>query len=280
MKRLLHLLTLCALLLAPAAHGPAWAQGGDAEALMKKSGLWQQLDSLAPQVRAGMLAAMDKAGARPSAEEQQRLGQAVDESYAAARLRGVAGGVIAQGLEPRHLNVLNRWYDGALGRRITLIEEAAAADATPPDATMQQGQALLEAMPSTRRAALAGIVEATKSAELMVSITINTVLATQRGVASVLPQGQQGPTQQELRALLDAGRERMQDNFSAYLVAAMARTYAELPTPELTQYLDFLRGDAGRHFSDITGRALDAAITDASAELGRRLPGTRDGARS
>jgi len=30
----------------------------------------------------------------------------------------------------------------------------------------------------------------------------------------------------------------------------------------------------------VAGRALDAALTDASAELGRRLPGTREGART
>lgn len=276
MKQLLQGLVLCLALLAP----PALAQGGDAEVLMKKSGLWQQLDSLAPQVRAGMFLAIGNAGARPSAAEEARLGQAVDESYAAPRLRSVAGGVMARGLEQRHVNVLNRWYDSALGQRITKIEEAAAADTTPPDATLREGQALLEAMPSTRRALLAGIVEATKSAELMVNITINTVLATQRGMASVLPQEQQGPSQQELRATLDAGRTQMLDNFGAFLVAAMARTYTELPTPELTEYLAFLRGDAGRHFSDITGQALDAAMTEASAELGRRLPATRDAARS
>jgi hypothetical protein len=278
MKQLLQTLALCLTLLAPAAQ----AEGADAaaEALMKKSGLWQQLDSLAPQVRAGMFAAIGNAGARPSAAEEARLGQAVDESYATPRLRSVAGGVMARGLQQRHVAVLNRWYDSALGQRITKIEEAAAADTTPPEATLQQGQALLEAMPSPRRALLAGIVEATKSAELMVNITINTVLATQRGLASVLPPGQQGPSHQELRATLDAGRAQMQDNFNAYLVAAMARTYTAVPTPELTEYLAFLRGDAGRHFSDITGQALDAAITEASAELGRRLPATRDAARS
>lgn len=278
MNRFLHglALLLSLALLAPA----AWAQGGDAEVLMKKSGLWQQLGALAPQVRAGMFAAIGNAGAKPGADEQERLGRAVDESYAAPRLRSVAGGVMARGLQQRHVTVLNRWYDSALGQRITRIEEAAAADTTPPETTMQQGQALLEAMPSTRRALLAGIVEATKSAELMVNITINTVLATQRGMASVLPPGQQGPSQQELRATLDAGRAQMLDNFNAFLVAAMARTYTEVPTSELTQYLDFLRGDAGRHFSDITGQALDAAITEASAELGRRLPATRDASRS
>lgn len=274
------LLTLATTLLLPL---QALAQGADAataEQLMKKSGLWLQLDGIAPSVKAGFSAAVRSAQGAVSEAEQARLAQAVDESYAATRLRGVAQGVFVRELEPRHLAVLNRWYDSALGRRITQVEEAASADTTEPAAVMQAGNELLEAMPSQRRALLRGILEATKGAELLADITINTALATQRGLASVLPPPAGSPSPQELRQSIEAQRAQMEENFGVFLMAAMARVYAGTDTPALSQYLDFLRGDAGRHFNGVAGRALDAALTDASAELGRRLPGTREGART
>jgi hypothetical protein len=184
-------------------------------------------------------------------------------------------------LEGRFVANLNRWYDSELGRRITKVEEASAADTTEPAAIMRAGTALLDEMPSPRRALLRGILEATKGAELLTDITINTAIATQQGLLSVAPPGgpaNGAPTPQELRSSIEAQRPQMQENFAGFLMAAMARVYAGTSTPELSQYLDFLRGDAGRHFN--AGRALDAALTDASAEFGRRLPGTRDSARS
>jgi hypothetical protein len=275
-----QLLTLATALLLPL---QAHAQGADAataEQLMKKSGLWLQLDGIAPSVKAGFGVAMRNAQGTVSEAEQARLEKAVDESYAAPRLRGVAQGVFVRELEPRHLAVLNRWYDSALGRRITQVEEAASADTTEPAAVMKAGNELLEAMPSQRRALLRGILEATKGAELLTDITINTALATQRGLASVMPPPAGAPSPQELRQSIEAQRAQMEENYGTFLMAAMARVYAGTPTPELSQYLDFLRGDAGRHFNGVAGRALDAALTDASAELGRRLPATREGART
>jgi hypothetical protein len=262
-----------------AAQGAAQADAATAERLLKKSGLWQQLDGLATQVHAGMKGALAQAGAQPSAAEEQRLQQAVQDSYAVARLRASAQAVVQRELQPRHVAGLERWYDSALGKRITQIEEASAADTREPAVVMQQGQALLEAMPSTRRALINGIIEATKSAELLVDIISNTAVATHQGMASVLPQAP-GQTAADLRAALAAQRPQMLENFTQYLMAAMAVTYSTVESPDLTRYAEFLRGESGRHFNDVAGRALDAALTEASTELGRRLPGTRDGSRT
>jgi hypothetical protein len=283
-RRLLTVVPLLVLLLPPqhaAAQGAETAtSSATAELLMKKSGLWQQLEAIAPSVKAGFANMVRQTGAPVSAAETERLAQVVDQSYAAPRLRAVAQGVFARELEGRFVASLNRWYDSELGRRITKVEEASAADTTEPAAVMRAGTALLDEMPSPRRALLRGILEATKGAELLTDITINTAIATQQGLLSVAPPAGGGPTPQELRSSVEAQRPQMQENFAGFLMAAMARVYAGTPTPELSQYLDFLRGDAGRHFNAVSGRALDAALTDASVEFGRRLPGTRDSARS
>ncbi|GAB4124664.1 MAG: hypothetical protein Fur0014_22610 [Rubrivivax sp.] len=45
---------------------------------------------------------------------------------------------------------------------------------------------------------------------------------------------------------------------------------------ELAADVDFLRSDAGRRYDALVLQALVAAVSEASAEMGRRLPGAPD----
>ncbi len=259
------------------AGGSARAQAdtGTAEALMHKSGLWEQLGSLAPGVRAGFLQSMAASQEQPSASELTRLLRAIDQAYGADRLRAIGLEAIAQGLDARHVPALNRWYATPTGAKVSRLEEQAAAETRDPQDILREGADLLVGLAPRRRAALDDILGVTGSAELMAQLSIDMALAARRGTVSVLPESP-GPSAAELTAALESQRPQLQQAYAALLMAGFVKTYAPLTDDELSDYVGFLKSDAGQHFNDLGVRALEAALVDAAAAFGRSLPGTRD----
>lgn len=243
---------------------------GTAERLLRKSGLWAQLDSVAVQVRQGLMDAAAQAGRAPEPAEAARLQAAAGAAYAAERLRGVALRQLSQELEPRHLKALFDWYDAPTGVAMTRLEEQASADPREPDAVMADGQARLQAMSAERRGHLEALLQASGSVETALSTTLNTVAGVRQGLASVLPPGE-APTPEATRALLAEQLPRLRPAFEQMLRTTFAVVYAEADDARLVEYLAFLRSPAGQHLHDVMQRVLDAAFLDAATELGRRM---------
>lgn len=250
-----------------------------AESLIRKSGLWEQLGAMSPQVQDGFVAGLDQGGLQPSEAERERLGGVLADAFAPQRLRAVAVGRVARGLKARHLSRLQRWFDSPAGRTIARLEEAATADATDPQTQLREGAALLEQLSPARRALLERLSAETRAAETLTQISINIVLAVQRGVSSA-QYNAPGPSLAELRSALEAQREELQQTMSGFVLAGFARAYQSLPDEMLARYVAFYRSEAGAHFNLVSITALDAALTEASAALGRALPGLRDQGRT
>ena len=257
----------------------AQVDAGTAETLMRSSGLWQQLEPLAPQVRNEFLAALEKAGARPSPGEVQRLGQVITSAYAADRLRASALGVFKSELNAQHVPALRQWYASRVGRTIAGMEEAASADATEPQALMEKGAALLGASTAQRRAALEELVTVTRVAEALVQITIDTAVAAQRGALSLNPDASESALD-NIKAELQALRPQWLAAFARMAIAGFAKAYDALPTEEFEQYVEFLKSPAGQHFTEFGLKAYSTAMVAASTDMGRGLPGTKDKANS
>lgn len=274
MKTLLRRM-VAALWLAVVPLAQAEVPLADAEAVMRESGLWQQLGGIAPQVSQGFLALARQAGLPLSEAEGARVTQVLEAAYAADRLRAICRAHIAQGLDARRLAGLKRWYGSALGRRIAQLEEAMDSGGTDPQAALQQGAALLAAMPAARKAVLADMLQATGAVEFTVQLSVNAALASREGLASVAPD-LPGPSATELKAALVARRPDMVQTMSGLLTASFARTYEAVSTDDLRKYLAMLKSDTGRHVNGVMFQALDAALTEAAREMGQRLPGTKD----
>lgn len=271
LRSALSFLSGVSLLLA-AVSASAQTDAAASEALMRKSGLWQQLAELTPQVLGGMRAGAERADPKPAPAVTEHLLRAAEAAYSTPRLQAVALGTVAQNLNPAYVPTLQAWFDSPTGQSMRALEVAAAADRTEPATVVREGLALLEGAPSTRRALLNDIVEITKSAEVMTEITINLVLAVQRGVASTLPDKPAPPA--EMLAALDAQRPQMLQNFALLSIASDARIYRDVPGDELSRYAAFLKSDAGRHFTALGAQAVNAAIVDASAAFGRGIGAT------
>jgi hypothetical protein len=265
-----------AVLLAAATFAHADIDRSSAEGLVRKSGLWEQLGGLSAQVEAGLQQAIALTGKAPAASEKARIGRVVQAAYAADRLRSVSTGVIASRVQAQHLNALRQWFDSPVGKSITRLEEATTTDQSDPRIALSEGAALLKSMPAERRKLLQDLLTATHAAEAIVQITINTAVAVQTGIASVGP-NTPGPSANQLRADLEAQRPQMLASFGAMALATFARTYAEVSSEQMRQYVTFIRTPAGAAFNDAAFEALAAALTDAATQMGRSLPGTREG---
>lgn len=274
MIRLLRLLFLSATLLgAGATH--AQTDTATAENLLRKSGLWEQLGSIAPQVQAGFADAVSQGDSKPSAAEVERISRVIEHAFSANRMRAVSVTVIAKSLSARDVADLLRWYDSPMGRQIAKLEAKASEQSGDPQALMQQGLALLERSAPPRRKLLEELLVETRAAEGLTQVTINTALAAHRGAASASPNTLLVPAA-ELRMQLEAQRPAMLKAFAALSLAAFAKAYATLPTDHLQRYVAFVKSRAGREFNTIGMEALDAALTEAAAELGRQLQGAKD----
>lgn len=275
MIQLLASLLLGVALLAGAPVASAQTDAKTAEELLRSSGMWQQLASIAPQVQAGFAAAAAQSGAKPTPGELERLSRVIDTAYAAERLRVAAVATLQAQTRADHVPALRRWYGSRIGKAITGLEEAASAEQTDPMAVAQEGATLLSAMQPARRAALEELVTVTRSAETLVQLTFDTALAAQQGLRSVTPDAP-GTSAGELRAALEAQRPQLLQAFSGLSLASYAKAYTRLPTSELQQYLAFLKSAAGQHFTDTSLQAFTSALVEASAEMGRGLPGAKD----
>ncbi len=96
---LLAWLGLLGALLAPTL-AVAQIDPGTAERLLRRSGLWAQLDGVAAQVRQGMAEASAQAARAPDPALAERLAAAAEAAFAVERLRSVALRSVAQALEP------------------------------------------------------------------------------------------------------------------------------------------------------------------------------------
>ncbi|HSV48277.1 MAG TPA: hypothetical protein VLJ58_20985 [Ramlibacter sp.] len=253
----------------------AWAgvDASIAESLLRKSGLWSQLADVASQVRSGTLAAVARGRTRPSEAEMERISRAIASAYAAHGLRSACVAALSRDLDPAHVAALLSWYDGPNGQAISRLEEGQSRQSA--QTTLDQGAALLQGMPSSRRRVLEEAVLATRSAELMTEMSIGMALAAQLGAASASPHAA-GPSLRELKDALEARRHDYMRSFTALSLAAFAATYASLSDADLEKYVDFLKSQAGQHYVAVTGRAFSAAMLNAAAHLARTAPGFRD----
>jgi len=253
---------------------PVWAavDRNTAESLLRRSGLWEQLAGVAPEVRAGTLAAMAQGRRSPTREEIERTSRAVDHAYSAHRLRSAFIAVIVADLDQAHVTPLRRWYDSHPGRAITRLEVAQSGQR--PEPLLARGAALLGTMSSSRRRLLEELVVAQRAAEMLTELTIGSALAARQGAASVSSHPA-APSLRELKEALDSRRHDYMRRFSSWSVTVFAAMYSSVADADLEKYLAFLKSDAGEHYIQVTMHGFGRAMLDAAVELGGVLAASR-----
>lgn len=241
-----------------------------AQDLARRSGLWTQLDSLLPQVRAGMDAGLQRMPGQASAVQRARMLDCAQSSYAGEALRATALDAIVGTLQPQDVAPLLAWYDSPLGRRIATIEATSSQQTPDPQERLRRGADALRGASEARRASLQAIVAETHSVDLMADTLMGMALAVQQGLASVDPAAS-GASISELRASLGGRRPQLVAHFAQISVPAYAFTYLALGDDDLRQYADYLGTPAAMDFSDATTRGVSRALAAGSVALGRCL---------
>jgi hypothetical protein len=240
-----------------------------AQELARKSGLWTQLDSLLPQVEAGMAAGLQRSP-QASAAQRSKMQSCTQSAYAGEALRATALDALVGTLQPQDVAPLLAWYDSPLGRKIATIEATSSQQTPDPQERLRRGAEALAHASEGRRASLQAIVSETHSVDLMADTLMGMALAVQQGLASADPAAS-AATIAELRASMGGRRPQLVAHFTQISVPAYAFTYLALSDDELKQYADYLGTPAALSFSDGTMRGVSRALGAGSLALGKCL---------
>lgn len=242
-----------------------------AERLMRNSGLWEQLGITAAGARAGIEAAARSQLTPLNGEEVQRLLKATDGALEAGTLRAAVREALAARVKPAHLGAIEAWLQSELGRRITALEVAASRPDRDSDRVIRSGIKRLAEAPEARQKLIESLVDSTRVAEAIADMTMHVAVAVQRGVAGVQA-GAQAPPVSVLRERFAAQRVSMLQAYRGMAQALFAEMYQGLADAELTQYLEFVRSEAGAQFVDASMQATEHALLQAAEQLGAKLP--------
>jgi|GEM_PF-967374 len=254
---------LPALLLAVAGTiaTPAMAEVDQAlvEALMRDSGLSQQMDSSAANMQAEIVASLHNSPrlSQLSARQHNELIQVADRDFSPARFRGEALGAMQRTIDPGHLPALKTWYQSPLGRKITAIERASPVDGGAQAAMAEAGARRLQIMPAARVALLQRIVVATHSVDAAIEMMVAIAEAAGRGEAEACGKAFSA---QELRAKFAQMRPQMQQAIADQSLAFLAKLYGTLTDEELLAYVQFLESSAGSDFHWCVSQATQIAF--------------------
>jgi hypothetical protein len=248
-----------------------------AEELMRKSGLWEQLGSVSPQINSAFAAAAAKDGAKLSKGEAARLGKIFASDYAPEHLRSVALATFESQIDSSLVANVLAWYNSPVGRSITRLEEASSAATTDSKSRMREGADLYSRASPDRQLLLKRVVEVSHAAETMVSIVIGTAIGVQQGIISEQP-SRVGPSVAEVTAVLEKKRPQMIQAYSGAMLASVSSAYAMASDEDIRRYADFLSSESGVKFTATGVRAVEQALAEAARDLGRDLQGAKGNA--
>jgi hypothetical protein len=266
MIRSIGAVALAGFLLLPVTGRSEPAASDPALALMKRSGLHEQLGALAPTVEQQLQTAHP---GMPLAT-RAKLVDALREAYEPQPLREAALALIRRSLDPNHLPAVEAWLGSARGRRVTQLEEQAAT----PDAArrMQAYAASLQKQPpsAARISQVQQLDLLTGASEFGLEVMTETAGAVARGM-SALDGG--AVSAAEIHAAIEARRPELKAAVEQSTLAVLLYTYQPLTGEELGAYVSFMASPAGRWYRQVMVDASAAAFRQANARLEARLAG-------
>ena len=239
-----------------------------ADAFMRKSGLWQQLAEIESGVQQG-IAQSDAELRRLNDEQLERLREAGRAAYGADRLRSAMRTELAASLPAAETEQALRFLATDLGKRVTALEEAAATRENS-DRIETLADDAFAALAPARKDLIERMVKATRVAELAASIIINQQLGVMRGFAAYSGRAD-AESQNDAKLRLNRHRDQMVTALGRRMVAHSAVIYAPLSDNDLAKYIDLLESPAGEQTNNAVSAALDKVLGAAAFELGRRI---------
>ena len=247
---------------APAPNDPK----GQMDEIFFLSGLEAQLDvvgenlgaAIGPQIQHLPLA------------QGQALENAVLREFAAEALQREVERHLERAYQPQYAELALQWLRSPIGRRIAKLDLAAARP---------EGAAALESYarnigsnppPATRVSLIRQLDAATGMTDFTVDAALTAALATALGANGALPSAKRG-AESDIRAAIEAQRDALRPEIEMMITASMLYSYQSLEDGELSSYIDFSNGEAGRWYHESVKRALLNTLEGASTRVGRAV---------
>jgi hypothetical protein len=259
-----------------------WSTPGNAESrpggadpalvLMKRSGMYEQLGSLAPAIEQQI---QTEYPGMPLAT-RATLAKAMREAYAAEPMREAARAVLSRSLDANHLRGVDAWLGSPQGQRITRLEE----EASTPEGTrkMQAYAASLQMQPPSvdRISLMQDLDRVTGSTELATEIAIETAGAVARGMSAM---NTGAASAAEIHAAIEAQRPAIRAAMEQSTLVSLLFTYQSLSAQQVGAYIAFMKSPAGRWYHQVMVDATAAALDQANVRLEALLAGAPRGSR-
>lgn len=198
------------------------------------------------------------------------LRSVIREAFAKAALERHALALLESRYDARHAGPTLAWLRSPLGRRITALEEAAAA----PDSleALQAYREKLAKRPAAPgRLALAERLDAVFAvSEFALDGAIAASLAVALTLDATVPTLQRTDPD-ELRARVEAERSRLRPSLVEMTKISLLYTYRDLSDAELERYATFGESESGRWYNRVLQKALLETYVSAAMGVGEAL---------
>ncbi len=253
---------------------PAAAAGedraGSVDALMEKSGLKHQIEQIPAQMRQ-QIELMEQQGGPMPPDRKGALINTIPQVYHPPKLIGEVAQGVEQELTKEERKQILAFLDSPLGQKVIAAEKAMGS----PDAMMrleQEGPEITEQLmkDNTRLALIQSLDKATRGTDQATDIALATGLATEYAMITLSDMPEK-PSFEEVREFYEQNRLPMRMQMAQMITAGYAMSYKDLSNDELTEYLSFANSDAGQRYFLGIGKVMAKVLTNAAAELGRKL---------
>lgn len=239
-----------------------------ADALVSKSGLADQLPSIAPSVATGLTTHPGFAS-NLGEQELQIVLKAFSRAFAPTRLAAEISADLQGRLKPEVAKAALQWLESDVGRKITALEDTAARQAADSTA-MERAQELYQRLSPRRAERYERLAKASEVAESSAQLLVNTSVATAYGVASTT--GSKTPPDLDLiRREYARNREDLVDTLRGQFNVLFASAYETLPEGELDAYLAFVESPQGRSYHQAMSAAIEQAMVKATRDAGQQI---------
>ncbi len=236
-------------------------RAGTVAALMKLSGIERQILPLAEQLVDQLLAGQ----ARESMPGLNvLLATAARREFAADKLLAEIRERLLQDVDEEKAAVVIDWLKGAIGTRITALEEVASHESSA--AALETYAMGLEANPP--RPERVALLQRLDTSMEISAFTTEVVLATARASALAFNAAGKTPRPEgDVRDAVERQREQLAPALAAFTRVALLKSYHDASDADLLAYTEFLETAEGRWYNRVMSGALLASYENATRRM-------------
>jgi hypothetical protein len=239
------------------------------DALMHKSGIWNQVVGLSAAIVGNVDKRRKESADKLTREQSERITIALGNAYSPEVLRSRIRASLAKRISAADVDAALRWLESDLGRKLTLLEEA-STDASAGSSRGPAAQRLYSILSTDRRDRLERFARAKHSGERVAAMVEGMTLASAEAFAAA--RGQDIPSVLDpLKRKFESDRPALVKRIYESTMLSDSYIFRTVSDSELDQYIQFLESPAGKRYDEALANALIGTLVASSGEAGRAI---------